>query len=285
MKKISVKIIISTLCSIFRVCIRVSSLGRGYTLSKQNKDKRCIILANGPSLKEDVDKLENLPEVDYFVVNFFALSDHFMRLKPNYYVFADDAFWNSEEAMHRQAVIQRRELMKQFNRVNWEMNLFVPHKGINSPVLKNLKSNPYIKLISYNTGTFEGASRLQLFLYKKNICMPTTQNVLIPSIYLAINSGYRKIELYGADFSWTRSICVNIENLLCQIDDHFYDKENVKISPVLGYVDRPYRMHNYLNDLASMFYGCWQVRDYADALGVKILNHNKYSFIDAFDKE
>lgn len=282
-KKI-IKQLLATLLSIVKIFLLFNSIGKGYKLKKNIIDKKCLILANGPSLKEDLDRLTISSNYDYFVVNFFALSDHFFRLKPRYYVFADEAFWNSEEEMHPEVVVLRKQLMEQFNKVDWAMSLFVPYKGFKNNTIKGIVSNKCISLNSYNTASFEGFPRLEYYLYRNNICMPLAQNVLIPTIYLAINNGYRDIELYGADFSWTRSICVNHENVLCQIDAHFYDNGEVKLSPVLGYVDRPYRMHNYLHDLSNMFYGCWQIRNYADKCDARILNHNINSFIDAFNK-
>ncbi len=284
MKKI-IRQIINTAISILKIALRSSPKGR-YGLKETALDSKCVLLGNGPSLNKYIDSLCQSEGVDFIAVNFFALSDHFFRLKPKHYVFADSAFWNKEEDMHPSTVLLRKELLKSFEKVEWNMTIFIPGKGKKSPIIRSLKdSNSKLRVVAYNTCDFNGFRKIKEWAYRENFAMPIAQNVLIAAAYLAINHGYKRIDIYGGDFSWTESIRVDHNNVVCQIDSHFYDDGKAKLSPVLGYVGRPYRMHNYLSDLAKMFEGCWEVRLYGDSLNVAIKNKNMESFIDAFDKE
>lgn len=284
MKKI-IRLFISTSISILKITLRSSLKGR-YRAKDAALESKCILLGNGPSLNKYIDSLCQSEGVDFIAVNFFALSDHFFRLKPKHYVFADSAFWNKEEDMHPSTVIQREELIKNFEKVDWNMTIFIPRQGKNSPVIRSLVvSNSKLRVVTYNTCNFNGFRKIKEWTYRENFAMPIAQNVLIAATYLAINYGYKQIDIYGGDFSWTKSIRVDHNNVVCQIDSHFYDDGKAKLSPVLGYVGRPYRMHNYLGDLAKMFEGCWEVKLYGESLNVTIKNKNMESFIDAFDKE
>jgi len=276
---------INTFLSLLRVLLHSRFNGR-LKYKHGSIKNTCSILANGPSLNKNINSLDVCKNRDFFAVNFFALSEHFFRLKPCCYVFADSAFWDKEENMHPETILQRKELFQRLCQVDWELTIFIPGKGANSLIIKDLlKINHHIKAISYNTVSFYGFDSIRTWTYKQNLCMPLSQNVLIAALYIAINIGYRNIEIYGGDFSWTKSIRVDENNIVCQIDSHFYDKEKVSLSPVLAYVGEPYRMHQYLSDLAKMFEGCWQVKYYSDIIGAKIVNKNKESFIDAFTKE
>ena len=55
--------------------------------------------------------------------------------------------------------------------------------------------------------------------------MPRPRNVLIPSIMLAINSGYRRVYVAGADHSWLKTLSVDDENRVVSIQPHFYKEK------------------------------------------------------------
>ena len=66
---------------------------------KNKKSKKSIIIGTGPSLiKKDIHEINNYKkdECDFFAVNFFANTDTFFELKPNYYFLADKLFWSED---------------------------------------------------------------------------------------------------------------------------------------------------------------------------------------------
>ena len=60
--------------------------------------KKSIIIGTGPSLLKDIHEINNhkKDECDFFAVNFFANTETFIQLKPNYYFLADKLFWSED---------------------------------------------------------------------------------------------------------------------------------------------------------------------------------------------
>ena len=59
----------------------------------RNRDK-CLILGNGPSLKEDLPEISRKRgEYDIICVNYFPIYDVFFDLKPEYFIFTDLGWW------------------------------------------------------------------------------------------------------------------------------------------------------------------------------------------------
>ena len=52
-----------------------------------NDYKKTILLGNGPSLKDDIEKvIEESKESEVYVLNYFAFTNYFLKIKPEYYV-------------------------------------------------------------------------------------------------------------------------------------------------------------------------------------------------------
>lgn len=242
------------------------------------------VIANGPSLSEHLSELENV-RGNVAVVNMFAFSRSlFFNLKPSIYVFADDFFWKDNNNLDSQSLLQRDELFRILHEVDWPMTIYLPINGYKKGGIQSAMSdNVFITYDSFCTNHFEGYEFLRMCAFKNNFAMPLLQTVLVAALYIVINHGYRHINLYGADLSWIKSLCVNADNVICHYDRHFYDgAKDVYMIPVAG--KKNYRIHEYLYDLANMFKGCCELRDYADYMGCSIINHNEESFIDAFEK-
>lgn len=234
------------------------------------------ILANGPSLND----IEN---IDFYksgicVVNFFYKSPWFKKLKPRYYVIADPAFFMDEKLL--------KTLIEAFKDVDWEMSLFIPYRWRNVYLLHSTNSD-YIKIVPFNSVIYDGFECFRYFLYKRGWAMPKAQNVVVASIFLGINMGYKTIKLYGVDHSWTENIRVNNENQVCLIDSHFYDQEEVSLKPwrIVSQGGGIYKMHEILRDLSITFMSYHTLRKYAENQGCHIVNKTKGSYIDAFERE
>ncbi|MBC5615098.1 hypothetical protein ACRFAY_00405 [Bacteroides hominis] len=238
---------------------------------------RLIILANGPSLAEELSKGElDMKEADICVVNDFCKSSFFYNLKPATYVLADPMYFYDELMRETE-----RETIDLIMGVNWEMNLYVPFIVINQAKAKI--NNPFVTIIPYHSNSYEGWHRVRYFLFHKGLSMPKIQNVLIPCIFNGINLGYTKIELYGVDHSWTKDIIVNEKNQVCLADYHFYDL-HVSANPWLKSSGEAYTMCEVLRDLAIMFEAYYVLRNYAEKNGCEIINMTYNSFIDAFQR-
>ena len=164
------------------------------------------------------------------------------------------------------------------------MKLFVPYYAWKQQKLFSVELNPHVEIIPFHTVEYNGLNCFRHFFYKKGLSMPKAQNVLVPSIFNAINMGYKEICLYGVDHSWTRTLCVNNQNLVCAIDSHFYDTTEKKMEPYLKRPGESFMLHELLRAFANMFESYQILRNYADYMGCRIINYTKDSFIDAFER-
>lgn len=289
--KIFVKFLFTTCRKFFHTNI---SLFTVFTSSKYNVSIKsindtgnCYILGNGPSLKEDL--LNNfivLKSNKLFVVNNFAKSDYYIKLKPQYYVFADPAYWSTEQNNIVESCRSTLEIIKDIT--EWEMKIFVPYVALKNIWFRDFfKCNKNITLVSFNT-TFisdKGFEWSTLFFYKNNLAAPRIQNVLMSAIFISINIGLSEINILGSDHGWTKELFVNEKNQVCIYESHFYDKEKKDFNVFKRLDGSVYKMHEILRDFAFMFEGYHLLKKYGNNLGVKIYNRTANSFIDAFERK
>ena len=246
-------------------------------LKKVPSGKTLLILANGPSLNDVIHQIIPSEKRDIRVVNFFCFSSEFNRLKPSSYIIADPKFFfNDLEPNY----LKFYDIL---NTISWDMTLIIPQN-----YYKNVRTrikNQRITIETYYENSYDGYPRLRRILYQTNLSMPKCQNVVVPAIFVGINEGYEKIELYGVDHSWTKDIRVDNENRVCTISNHFYESSEYKLIPWPKTFGGIYKMHEILRDLALMFESYHQLREYADSTGCQILNKTPDSFVDAFERE
>ena len=114
--------------------------------------------------------------------------------------------------------------------------------------------------------------------------MPRPRNVLIPSIMLAIRSGYKRIGIAGADHSWSRSLSVTEDNEVVSVQPHFYAEDSREEDRV-RHEYRGIRLHSIMESFAVAFRSYHVIADYARSKGVEIWNLTPGSFIDAFPRQ
>lgn len=272
-------LLLNTVISLVRIVISYPKRSYRFVYRK-GTDTTIRVLANGSSLSKHIEKFDYKDGCDYFVVNFFALSPYFETIRPSKYILADDLFWMEDD--HSGTFEKRNKLYEQLLTVSWRMELFVPLRGYKKGTIQTfLKTNDNIKVIPYYANLFNGFKNLKYWLYKHDYATPLNQNVIIPELFISINSGYRKIELYGADFSWTEDLRVNEKNEICRIDKHFYEKgETMEYKPIKAKVT----IDQYFLTKAKMFFSCREIQDYAIMMRCDIKNMNPHSYIDAFRK-
>lgn len=248
-------------------------------IGKLSNVKKIKIIANGPSLVDDLkDDIKNA-EYDYCMINDSMITPMFKQLRPSRFVLADTLYFN------RDLEGENNPRIMAFTQVDWPMQLFVPKSAI--PYVENKLSeckNIIIKPLPTFLPKYVKSNRIRNFFYKHYMACPPVQNVVVGAIYSCIMSGYKEIELYGVGHSWTTQLAVNEQNQVCLSDVHYYDL-NAPMKPWMTVEGNPYRMHTVLRDLAQMFESYWELRFFADSLNnVKIYNMTKASFIDAFDR-
>ncbi len=245
--------------------------------------KECVILANGPSLKKDLEKnFKFILDKKKFCVNFFALSEEYEKLKPDYCVLSAPEFWLSGPSEYFKKL--RNELINALMlKTNWHLTLLIPFKSRNSTFVKAIKQNSNIDIKYYNNTPIEGFQGIVNWIFKFNLGVPRPHNVLIPTLVLAINTGFKNIYLFGADHSWHEEIKVDDFNETSVNHEHFYDKSEVRM-PMYKLDGEKYHIHDIFRKLHFAFKGYFIIKNYADYLGVKIFNASSKSYIDAFPR-
>lgn len=267
--------------SIFSVVFFSSfSVNKGFKEQKKRreKDETCYILCNGPSLQTFLNSPE-LPSKNLFVVNFFANSDIFEQLKPDNYIVLDNKLVGRSDKEKMAKVNEKVTLLyERLKNVTWPLTIYYPSDG-NKDIINKLKENINITVCLFNKTPVSGLKAISNFLYRLNLGMPRPQNVSNAAIFCAINSGYKKIYLYGMEHSWLKNFDVNPENhKIFANDGHFYQKENVRYYPKGDYYKVLY--YQYLT-----FKSHFMLRNYADYVKVQIINKTPNSFIEAYEFE
>lgn len=270
-----IKDILFTLYSLY-IALRPSRLRLFDCLNKLDSIDHTTslrILGNGNSLNEVLGNLKD-QSYDYMVVNRYVLSESYESIKPRYYVLADPHFFNHEEGLSILSRIKEKTL--------WNMFLFIPMGANISALFVDCKN---IHIIYYNTNEFRGMEKLKRYFYKHNIGLPRVQNVMVAAIYIAISVGYKKIELYGVEHSWTKFLFVNNKNEVCLDNPHFFDKERSKPKTWKEIQHENAYLHEILRMYAYMFESYIELEKMARTESVELLNCTKDSFIDAFKRK
>jgi hypothetical protein len=246
--------------------------------------ERCVVLANGPSLKQSFQKYSELfKQTPLICVNTFALAPEFEQFKPRYYIFIDTIFWWGENEATRatyKAMIEK---------VDWKLYLLVPQFALNSRIFKELKEkNPNIVVCPYNYTVFKGFPSVAQWFYKKNLAMPQSWNVTIAALFLGINMGYKEVFLVGADHTWHENLHMSKDNILHTKVPHFWENEEViNYTPLWKpkpFENQTQKAHEFFDIWSRTFYGYVLLSNYAKEQHCKIYNASEVSFIDAFER-
>ncbi len=279
----SIKLFFDTFVSIIDV------LCFGHPFAKKPKINRtsesAAVLANGPSAK---DIIKNQPELltscDLIAMNDAAVSEDFDWLKPRYYILLDPAYFggawlcdNELTENHYDEVLDK--LFAKLYGVKWEMTLFLPFNKKADVLIKKFQNHDFVKIERYNVGRVQGFTNYCMWALKHGLGLPSSRNIVIPTILQMINAEYKNIYLYGAELSGLKYMDVDIKTgLLFKKDRHFYCEDSMRY-----YGKGTYLVH--LESLAEMLRGINLLSVYAKKRGVNVVNRTKGSFIDAFEYE
>ncbi|MCK5537376.1 MAG: hypothetical protein KAI79_11150 [Bacteroidales bacterium] len=264
--------------------VRYGRLKHG-NIFQATKMQDIIILGNGPSLKENLENDINiLKKIDTFAVNKFCLTPEFHLLKPKYYLLIDPAFYIKNNTSLKFLDLQKNILASFIKVIDWDMTLFIPIRTDMKDSWDNLIShNKHISISYVNSNAATGFKSITFALYKYNLAMPVTQNVLVGAIFLSLNMGYKKIYLLGAEHSWSADLRVNNENKLCIRNKHYYGEEDTLFYKGLEQKET-WKMHEVLSAWSKTFKSYFLLQDYAKQVNANIYNLTTDSYIDAFPK-
>lgn len=271
---------VNTFLSVLKILVQSKF---GLKLPKAESD-RCIVLANGPSLKTSLEKHPELFKQNPLIcVNTFAVTAEFESLKPQYYVMLDPFLWDIKNESNLKTFKNLEE------KTSWKLHLLIPQHAMNNPIFQDLKNkNSNIVLTPFNYTVFKGFSGIAHWFYNKNLAMPQSLNVTITALFLGVNLGYKEIYLVGADHTWHENLHMSDENILHTKVTHFYENDSeIKLVPyyISGIAENGTRKaHEFFDIWSRTFYGYQLINDYAIDHNCSILNASEVSFIDAFKR-
>ncbi len=274
---------LKSLLSVIKIVLK-SKLRSRITYKKGNKV--CFILANGPSLNSSLKSFhKQLESNDLFVVNHFAFTNHFNVYKPLNYVLAAPEFFKEDvECSILESNLRLFEIFEK--EVDWDMNLFVPFMAKQNPTIERItRLNKRINFLFFNLTPIEGYQTFCNHMIRRGLGMPRPHNVLIPTLVLALNTGYSKMSIFGADHSWLPEVFVTKSNRVLLSQKHFYDENSAKAEPMNKGGKGERKLHEILQKWMYAFSGYFIIENYSKSLNAKIINKTPNSYIDAFIKE
>jgi len=256
------------------------------SLKFYNKHKSVCVLGNGPSLKNDKEELFTLKnQCDFISVNNFCDDDLYATLKPKLYILLDPYFFSS--LAHPDWIVRRNKTFEILNtKTTWDMQLIVPfHADLNN--IKTFIKNSNIKIVKVSAQNLfsKKFSILTKTMFNSGIWAPPRVNVLIYAIYLGILANYEVIRVFGADLSFHNDVKVDQRtNEVYMNIRHFNEPDKIELLRKNPGKVEPYRMSELLDTSAKTFYTHEVLYKYAMSKGIKIINHSRFSLIDAYPR-
>lgn len=269
--------ILSQLTSTLATLGKVVLLSRPCAIKKvKEKGKTLIIMGNGPSLRQTIDRnYTTLMKHDRMAVNFAGNAPEFSILRPDHYILADPHFF---QGIKKDANVKK--LWENLQHVSWPMTLHVP-AGKKGKIPEEVKLPEEVTVVRFNMTPGEGFGAIVNPLYRRGLAMPRPRNVMIPAIMEGIRCGYDRIYLTGADHTWMHTLYVDDENRVVSIQPHFY-KDNRKELDRVANEYKGYHINDILGSMATAFRSYHLIKDYAKREGIDIVNATEGSMIDAF---
>ena len=274
--------IFKSLMTIIKVVIL--SRFRGW-IKMDFKGEQCVVLGNGPSLTKTItDNPEFLKGKKLISVNHFPRFDLYEELKPEIWVTVARELWlNNVDQKHKDESRMIFEAIA--SKTTWKIALYFPAEAKKYKAWQEIVApNPNIRIHYFNPTPVEGFRWFRNLLFKLNMGMARPHNVVIPSLMIGLNLGFKDIYLFGVDHTWMQELSVDDNNRVLVNMKHFYDEKQSKGEPVqkLGRGER--KLHEVLNKFLRTFEGYFPIQEYAETQNAKIYNCTPGSFIDAFER-
>lgn len=276
---------ISNAVNSFLSIIKVVALSKKPPLLKSLKNdaiSKCVVLGGGPSLTASLDRYVGRTDISFIAVNTFVYSDWYEKIRPEFYVILDPGMWLSDDEIPQKTLA----LLQQ--KTQWNLKLLIPYAARHSRFVQSMEGHSCIQVVYINYVVFKGFPGIANFFYTRNRAMPQSGNVIVAALFIAVNLGFERIDLIGADHDWHRNLVVNNSNEVCVKLIHFYEQEyEVSLKPFRKGLqsNETYKMDEIFHAWAKVFRAYHLLNDYATSHGSKIVNATPGSFIDAFERD
>ena len=284
---IIIKDVSDDIISIFSVLVQSNFFYNDLKKLKASDSQEAVVIGNGPSLKDTLkEHLNFFSGKTNICVNDFALSEYFSAIKPDFYIPFDSAYWKKDVSQSLR--INNEKIFKLLkDKVSWPMTIIMPLSAREWSWFTGLERfNKNIKICYVNWTRIDCSNLLKNFLYSKNLAMPRCANVLINALFLAINMGYKKIFLAGADHSWHEGIFVGEDNVVYRKGEYCYSEGKTSLESAFKDLEgtQVYKLHELFHLISLTFQGHQEIEEYARFAGAKVYNISKKSYIDAYER-
>jgi len=252
-------------------------LNRNSELKNIHKEKRCFIIGNGPSIKEQ--DLLKLRDEQTFVVNSFWNHPQYKEINPKYHVIIDaDVFPidNQKNNFFSKEILKNSELL---NSCSTKLffhafgKKFVEKNGVFD------KNNIYYLLSRGQMGDGSG------FNVEIDRIIPNTKNVIVATIIIAAYMGFDEIYLLGCEHDFLAYPSDKHYEKFPHFFDNPYDSKADK-NPTDYYAMSvvPYENRIYQAGILFKNYRLLKEKLSKERPDIKIYNATPNSFLDVFPK-
>ncbi|MCK9368650.1 DUF115 domain-containing protein [Candidatus Dojkabacteria bacterium] len=251
-------------------------LEKNLDLKNKYKGKRCFILGNGPSLKNQ--NQSGLQKEIVFTVNWMMKSPLYEQLKPKFHVIVD-----SESFKFDVTSDDGKELVNEYRKLNTKE--FKPTCIFSVKNLQNIKKFGLDKFLDIRY-VLPALTMNEDFKKEINMCglIPSGQNVIHTAIYCAIYMGFTEIYLLGCDMTGFMQYLETDRTIENNEYGHVYKySENYKKfqEKLKTTRDNEFMITAY----SKTFQIFKAIRKYADSRSIKIINLTKGGILDVFPKQ
>ncbi|WP_304382720.1 hypothetical protein [uncultured Helicobacter sp.] len=248
------------------------------SLSKSTSN-HIFILANGPSLKKDIQRYASLlNEHNTLMMNHSITQPIHHAIQPKYHIVMDSVYFIGDtynvasQAYYQKVEQEVKEILSALERISYPLTLLVPNVWEHLIDIKN----PHINIQTFGIAKFKGFDFIARFLFQKALALPSYYNVLIPSIICCIAMGYKYIYLLGCDYNWFKNYFVNTNNTLFNDYKHLYNEDETLCAP------EKIHLYNILHTDAEIFQSYHILQRLFTS--TTIYNLSSHSAIDAFPR-
>lgn len=252
------------------------------------ESETCLVIGNGPSLTKSIPELlHKAKKADVVTVNHFSEDSLFGEIKPTKHVLLDSYFWADDAA--EELIEKREKFYTSLKKVDWLLKLYIPSYADQNYVRSKV-TNANVSLVFFGGCPvthipLKIPTSLTANLYETSNIIPPVCNVLIYGVYIAVLSGYRQIEIYGADLSFHLDVEVDqTSNDLLVSYSHYYGKTEMVRWFKNPQRTQPFTMHELMSLTADTYYAHKSIYLMAKNRNIKIYNKSLFSIIDVYPR-
>lgn len=253
---------------------------RRVDICRNTSNNRIFILANGASLKGDIDEfIPQLAKEDVLMMNNSISDPLHSIIKPRYHILLDSMYFIGDtynvmsQIQYQKVASELERILSLFDKVDYPLRLLVPSIWQEKLII----NNPYIIKQTYGITLFRGFDWMARILFLHALALPSNNNVLVASLICCIAMGYQYIYILGCDHDWIKDYRVNEHNILQVKPTHFYNEEEIAFN-----LDKT-NLSRYLLGDAEIFGAYNIIHTLFRDINIKNLSSN--SMIDAFPRD